>query len=240
MGEGEFVKHMLNNDLIPPPNFHPDPLGIDGASVLYPEERDTVPIVLMLAYEVMLHAVRLGVLAHELRHDPTMVTADMQCRAMTIKFRRRQVYEIQESLRRLWTRPDVQGLTKSPLPPRAEQLYLLVWTRYRACIIYSHTSIWPGQRMHTSPDSDSEIAAATQQILQLAEVMIANDSYGSRFLIFPLFMAGVASMIAKQKMLALNLIQQVEREAIGRIATITRQTLEAIYQRQNQQLMVTG
>jgi hypothetical protein len=39
---------MLNNDMIPPPSFHLYPLGIDGSSIIYVEETDTLPIVLQL------------------------------------------------------------------------------------------------------------------------------------------------------------------------------------------------
>lgn len=240
MGGGEFVGHMLKNDLIPPPSFHLYPLGVDGSSVVYPEERDSLPIVLTLDYEVMLHAVRLGLLAHEFRNDASFGTIDMRQKVMAIKIRQSRVYDIQEGLRHLWSVPAVQNLAKTQLPSRAQRLYHHAWTLHRACIIYSHTSMWSGQRLDTSPDFDVEIAVASQQILQAAQTIIPNDLYSSRFLTFPLFMAGFASMIGSQKTLAVDLIQQIERDAIGRNTRAARHALETIYERQNQQFMHTG
>lgn len=240
MGSGEYVGHMLKNDLIPPPSFHLYPLGMDGSSVVYAEETDTLPIVLTLDYEIVLHAVRLGLLAHEFRNDPTFDTADTHQKVMAIKVRQSRVYDIQEGLRQMWTVPAVQELGKLQLPVRAKRLFQHAWTLYRACIIYSHTSMWPGQSMETSPNFDVETAAASQQILHIAQTSLHAYSYSSRFLVFPLFMAGVASTVGSQKVLAADLIQQIEREAIGRNIKATRRALETIYERQNQHFMHIG
>lgn len=240
MGSGEFVGHMLKNDLIPPPSFHLYPLGMDGSSVVYPEERETLPIVLTLDYEIMLHAVRLGLLAHEFRNDHAFGTADMRQKAMAVRVRQSRVYDVQEGLRHLWAVPAIHDLAQTQLPVRSQRLFQHAWTLYHACIIYSHTSMWPGQTMDTSPDFCMEIAASSHQILQVAQSIIPAYSYSSRFLTFPLFMAGVASTVGSEKSLAVDLISKIESEAIGRNIKATRYALETIYERQNRHFMHTG
>jgi len=51
-GTGEFVGTMLKNDMMPPPSFHLYPLGIDGSSIVYGDETETLPMILQLNYEV--------------------------------------------------------------------------------------------------------------------------------------------------------------------------------------------
>lgn len=241
LGTGEFVGHMLKNDLIPPPSFHLFPLGIDGSSVVYPEERDTLPTVLQLDYEVTLHAIRLGLLANEFRAETSAFEkTDTRQREVTVKIRQSRISDIQEGLQHLWAVPAVQELTQKRLPARAQRLFHHAWTLFRACIIYSHTSMWPGQRLFTSPDYAGETAAASQQILHVAQMIIASNPGHSRFLIFPLFMAGFASDIGNQKMLALDLIQQMEGECIGQNTQVAKKALETIYERQNERFMHTG
>jgi len=232
---------MLNNDLIPPPSFHLYPLGADGSSVVYPEERDCLPVVLQLSYEVTRQAIRLGLLARELRLDESFDAFDMQRRSMAIQVRQSRVSEIREGLQQLWASPSVQELGRMRLSVRPQRLFLHAWTLYRACVIYSHTSMWPGQRLDMSPDCETEINAASQHILQVSRAIIENDSNSSQFLVFPLFMAGLASTIGREKMLVIDLIKQMEEGCIvGGNTKATREALEAIYELQNEQFMHNG
>ena len=240
-GPGEFVGHMLKNDLIPPPSFHLYPLGADGSSIVYPEERDSLPIALQLNYEVALHAIKLGLLAREFRADTSFGTADMHQKSMAITMRQSRMAEIREGLRQLWTVPSVQELGQMRLSVRGQRLFHHAWTLYRACIIYSHTSMWPGQRMDTAPDFEPEIYTASQQILQASRAIVEADSNSSRFLVFPLFMAGFASSVGSEKMMVIDMIQQMEQGCIvGRNTRATRKALEAVYERQNRQFMRNG
>lgn len=240
MGPGEYVGHMLKNDLIPPPSYHLYPLGTDGSSVVYPEERDCLPTVLQLDYEITLHAIRLGLLANEFRSDPSFDVAEPRRRQVSIKIRQSRIYDIQEGLRQLWTVPAVQDLEHLRLSVRAQRLYYHAWTLYRACMIYSHTSMWHGQRLDTSPDFDEEIATASHQILQVSQAIMTSDKNSSRFLVFPLVMAGFASTAGNQKMLAQDLIQQMETNCIGSNPRAARRALAAVYEQQNERFMHTG
>lgn len=240
MGSGDFVGHMLKNDLIPPPSFHLYPLGDDGSSVVYPEERDILPAVLHLDYEVTLYSIRLGLLASEFRSDPSFEKLDVRQKVMAVKLRQSRVLDIQESLRHLWTNPAIQDLGKMQLPIRAQRLFHHAWTTFRACIIYSHTSMWSGQRIDTSPENDAEIIAAVQTILHVSQSVVKSQPTGSRFLVFPLFMAGFASTVGQQKLHVLEIIRQIEKENIGHNATATRRALEAVYEQQDQRFLNTG
>lgn len=239
MGPGEYVEYMMRNDLVPPPSYHLYPLGDDGSSVVYPEERDSLPMALQLDYEVTLHAIRLGLLANDFMNDTSYATADQRQMSMILRIRQSRVSEIQEGLRQIWTAPQVQKLGRTHLPPRSQRVFHHAWTLYRACIIYSHTSMWVNQRLDTSPDYDNEVATAAQQIIQVAQSIVANSD-NSRFLIFPLFMAGFASDDGGHKALALELIQQLEQKSIGHNAQATRACLQLIYEQQRERFKYTG
>lgn len=240
MGHGAFLGYMLKNDLIPPPSYHLFPLGSDGTSIIYAEEQDTLPTALQLDYEVTILAARLGLLTYEFRNDVSFDTLNLQQRAMTVRVRQSRILDLQESLRHLWNVPAIRDLSHEQLPTRTQRLLQRSWSMYRACIIYSHTSMWSGQRMDTSPDFDTEITTAAAQILHLAQAAVTSNHYNSRFLVFPLFMAGVASTDGYQMMQSLQCIQTLEEGALGRNMATTRKALKTIYDSQNEQFMQNG
>lgn len=238
---------MLKNDMIPPPSFHLYPLGIDGSSIIYAEETDSLPMILQLNYEVTVLAVRLGLLAHELRREASALTFDIQeigshQRHISTKLRKRRVFELQEAFRHLWMTPSILMLRQQPdmLPPRSRQSFEHATALYRACLIYSHTSMWLSQRLDTGPEYDCEIAQCITEVLRIGDRVVSNEQYHLRFIIFPLFMAGVASTDGNEKMLALELISNMENESIGSNTTATRQALQIIYEQQNLRFMHTG
>ncbi|EXJ79209.1 hypothetical protein A1O3_08710 [Capronia epimyces CBS 606.96] len=241
-GRGEFVGYMLNTDIIPPPSFHLHPLGLDGSSVVYGHELDSLPTILQLNYEVTLLAVRLGFLAREFRQDTTFDSADLLRKSQATRIRQTRIFEVQEALRQLWVTPGVSmvGQNAPNLPPRPKLLYEHAAALYRACILYSHTSMWPGQRLETSPDYDTEIAVASNQILDLTRKALAEDRADCRYLVFPVFMAGFCSLDGAQRMVALDLIRSMERISIGRNTVMTRKALAAVYEKQNERFMNTG
>ena len=243
-GTGDFVGTMLNNDMIPPPSFHLYPLGMDGASIMYVEETDTLPIVLQLNYEVTVLAVRLGLLAQELKQEASQKTASfsMEQRHVDVKIRQSRILELQESLRHLWVAPNIMllGQRLDLLPRRSQQLFQHASSLYRACMIFSHTSMWPSQRLDTGPEFDAEIGQCVVEILQTAEGAVSAGRLELRFMIFPLFMAGFASADGNQKMMALDMISTMEKKSIGSNTTATRHALQIVYEQQTQRFMHTG
>ena len=239
---GEYVGAMVNNDIIPPPSFHLYPLGLDGSSVVYADEVEVLPTVLQLDYEVTVLATRLALLAHEFRHDTTFSNTDIMDREQAIRDRQSRIFEFQEALRELWVTQAVVMVNQKAdaLPTRPKQLYEHAATLYRACIIYSHTSMWPGQRLETSPDYNTEIAVASNQIFQMTRKALAEDRSDCRYLAFPVFIAGFVTTDGAQRMNALDLLRAMEKSSIGRNTTSTRKALAALYEKQNERFMNTG
>lgn len=227
---GEFVATLLRSDLIPPPSYHLFPLGVDGSSVVYGNELDTLPVILQLDYEVSMLAVRLAILAREFRE-----TGDG-------RMRHGQIYELQEALRGLWATPTIMLISQNTdrLPLRPKRLFEHAQTLYRACIIYSHTSMWSTQRVETPPEYDTEISVAANQILAATARLLDQGLGDARFLVFPTFIAGFACHDGAQKILALELIDRLDKASIGRNTAAARKALERIYQRQNDRFMTTG
>lgn len=241
-GSGEFVSSMLNNDIIPPPSFHLFPLGLDGSSVVLADELDTLPTILQLDYEVTLLAARLALLSHEFRNDEAFFFSDQLHRDQATRIRQSQVFELQEALRQLWAAPGVMMLSQhlDAFPDRSKQLYEHAATLYRSCIIYSHSCMWPGQRLDTSPDYDTEIAVASNQIINMARKALDEERSDCRYLVQPVFIAGYASVDGHNRMHALDLIRMMEKTSIGRNTTATRKALAAVYEKQNERFMNTG
>jgi len=241
-GSGEYVGTMLKNDIIPPPSFHLYPLGADGSSVVYANELQTLPTILQLDFEITVLASRLALLSQEFRQDASFGSQGVAQRDRETRLRQSQTLELQEQLRQLWVAPGVMmiGQNVDALPIRSQRLFEHAATLYRACIIYSHTSIWPTQRLDTSPDYDTEISVASNQIIKMTMRMLSEGRGDCRFLAFPIFMAGFASSEGVQKSKALDLLSRMERDSIGRNTTSTKKALIAVYEKQNERFMMTG
>ncbi|KAI9717547.1 MAG: hypothetical protein M1812_004688 [Candelaria pacifica] len=250
-GEGEFIDTALKRDLIPPLHEQLPPLGIEGSNNYYPEEREVFPAVLSLNRKMILLAARLGGLARGLRISVAQGLPGnaslSESVEMTAINRRGQVNEIQWAFRRLWTEESRNCLpedwihTDRRLPTRVQGVFEHAYALYRACMIYSHTSMWTSQRRETSPGADEEIAQYVVEIIQLAESIINSGRMELRFIVFALFMAGFASPSDRQSQTkAVSLIGAVEQESIGRITTTTRQLLQAVYDRQGEDTRAIG
>lgn len=227
---GEYVGVLMKNDMIPPPSYHLYPLGVDGSSVVYGNELDSLPMILQLDYEVSMLAVQLAILSREFRERGDG------------RLRHRMVYELQEGLRKVWATPAAMLLSQNIdlLPLRPKRLFEHAQTLYRACIIYSHTSMWSTQRLETPPEYDTEISVAANQILAATARLLDQAQTDARFLVFPTFIAGFACHDGGQKILALELIDRLDKTSIGRNTGAARKALERIYQRQNERFMTTG
>lgn len=217
------------------------PLESDGSSVAYLDEELTLPQILQLNYKVTLLAVRLGLLAQELRQDfQAGDEGDRTERHFYAKLRQSRVFDLQESLRALCCAllRIGQGVDSLPLLPKRwfYRASCLCW----ACLIYSHTSMWPGQRLETGAEFDVEIAIAASEILSTAQKIVTAGRFELRFIVFPVFVAGYASTDGNRKMIAVELLRTLERESVGASITLTRRTLETVYHRQNTRFLLNG
>jgi hypothetical protein len=126
-GTGEFFDTMLENDMLPPPSFQLYPLGMDGSSVISPEEADSLPTILQLNYDITVLAARLGQLGRELRREAVaqlFPNESVQNRTDT-KMRQRRTFELQEAFRQLWQAPAVVLIDQAveTLSPRSLEIY---------------------------------------------------------------------------------------------------------------------
>lgn len=101
--------------------------------------------------------------------------------------------------------------------------------------------MWTSQRHETSPEANDEMIQYVAEILQLAENIINSGRVELRFIVFALFMAGFSSAsdsISQRQ--ALSLMGALEQESIGRNTTTTRQLLQAVYDRQREDMRNLG
>jgi hypothetical protein len=99
--------------------------------------------------------------------------------------------------------------------------------------------MWPGQCLATERLTDEEIEPHATVILQVAERIVRADRLDMRFIVFPLFMAGIASSSEGQKLMAMKLLSSMEQGGIGRNASTIRQLLQIVYDQQTLHSMMT-
>ncbi|PGH10810.1 hypothetical protein AJ80_07361 [Polytolypa hystricis UAMH7299] len=257
-GTGEFVTAMLENDTIPPPNCHLYPLAANNSdivSLIYPEERSTLPLLLRLNHDIFLLATRLGLLASRFRQEqqqqqpisPSLATSGggVQVNPHELAHARqkqtswaKELFAIQQSLRHLWESSNISVLEQQMerLPRRSKEQLQHASTLYHACLLYSYTSMWPSQRLgpHSAPGAEIEQRASS--ILRVgADIVINSGRFDLRFIVFPVFMAGVTSSSSQRQQFALDLIAGIERNGgVGRNVGTTRHVLNIVYQRRGE------
>lgn len=269
-GTGEFVDAMIKNDMLPGPEYLLYPLGSDGCSVIYPEESGNLPAVLQLYYDTFLLAARLGFVAAEAREkslsSPFAVSPVYPGSLPHLESWQRQVYELQHALRTLWSSPSTSYLLqhrgslprrsnevlervrrpKKSFPPPLNKMLTFVprqaSTMFHVFLLYSLTSLWPGQRLLRSGTStEEEIHHHAAAILRIAEDIIRLGRFDRRFVIFPIFLAGAtADFSSGLKDLATDLIFKLEQQGMGRNASTARLLLQIVYDRQAQQSIHAG
>ncbi|KLJ07578.1 hypothetical protein EMPG_16936 [Blastomyces silverae] len=252
-GTGEFIGAVLKNDMIPSPRFHLYPLGPDGTSIIYPEERGILPTILQFNHDIFVLAARLGLLASEFRTQSTYANGTAMNTTNSdsshgfppqmLADREKRLFGIQQAFRHLWVTSNLSVLEQQMdlLPSRSKEMLQHSTTLFHASLIYSYTSMWPGQCIETGGGPALEISQRTTAILQVVSSIVHAGRFDLRFIVFPLFMAGVASSSSSQKMLALDLLSSIEgNESVGRNVTTTRHVLQIVYQRQTEGYMRKG
>ncbi|KAJ9294772.1 transcriptional regulator family: Fungal Specific TF [Paecilomyces variotii] len=245
-GSGEFVGAMVKGNMLPGPDTLLYPTSPTGYSVIYPEENDSLPMILQMHYDTFVLAIRLGFLAADLRRE-AMSSRFLAGSVGPAPFanptsRLKKLLELRNSLRLLWESPNAIWLRQnmSSFPPRSVELWQQSISLYHACVLFSYTSMWPGQRLGPEGSPDEELMRHSAAILRIAESIIRAGRFDLRFIIFPLFTVGVSTPSGSQKMMALDFISSMERAGVGRNATTTRHILQIVYERQTQQLIAMG
>jgi hypothetical protein len=110
---------------------------------------------------------------------------------------------------------------------------------YQAAIIYSRTSMFPGQGLIPTANQ-AALAADTgnrvSHILTLTMSFFANRELDRREVIFPVFMAGVATNNPNAKAKAIDLLKSYEGHGIGQNTSVVRKLLVAVCEEQNRRV----
>ncbi|KAI9841461.1 MAG: hypothetical protein M1837_000679 [Sclerophora amabilis] len=249
-GEGKFVATIIQNDLLPVSQDRrsTDHLGLPDS--FRSEEAEIFPSVLRFNERMVTLATQLGQLARRVREESDQIRYPTQSGVrsdrMDVVDREGQLVGLQNTLRGAW-RDEMPGNSASDwlqrslqLPARVQAVFQHACAMYQACLIYSHTSMWPSQQDDLDPSGEAEIARCCEDILQLTKLIMRNKRLELRFISFPLFMAGFATTASEDKRLALDLMTTLEQESIGGNTASIRRLLQFVYERQRESLARLG
>ncbi|ATZ46378.1 hypothetical protein BCIN_01g09850 [Botrytis cinerea B05.10] len=111
---------------------------------------------------------------------------------------------------------------------------------YRACKIYCHTSMYQGQSLIRTAEVEEELSSCAREIVLITKMMMDLGCLRSRYVVFPIFMAGIVSQVKKEKQIALDALFRLEETSIGLNTRITREFLASIIEKQNIAIAETG
>lgn len=105
--------------------------------------------------------------------------------------------------------------------------------------IYSRTSMFPGQGLLPSANQ-AAFAADTNtrvsHILTLTVSIMATGDFDRREVVFPVFMAGVATTNPNAKAKAIELLKSYESHGIGQNTSVVRRLLVGVCEEQNRRV----
>ncbi|KAH0174503.1 hypothetical protein KCU67_g729, partial [Aureobasidium melanogenum] len=114
------------------------------------------------------------------------------------------------------------------LPTLSRTIFNFASLQYSTTMVYLHTSMYRGQRMHTSQVQRKEIAVHCRHILALATQVMVAKATEQHHIIFPVFLAGVNSTNDHDRNRAIGIIRAAEGTGISQNATKSRELLKAI------------
>jgi hypothetical protein len=118
-------------------------------------------------------------------------------------------------------------------------LFTQAFLLYQAATIYSRTSMFPGQGLIPSANQ-AAFAADTgirvSHILTLTVSIVANGDLDRREVVFPVFMAGVATNNPNAKAKAIDLLKTLEGHGIGQNTSVVRRLLVGVCEEQTRRV----
>lgn len=117
-GSGEFVRTVMDHQMLPGAESLLYPSTPEGYSVIYPDEHESLPTLLRLYHDTFMLAAQLGFLAAQLRQDKqSLPLSDSDLRWT-------EICELRRAFGRLWESPDVAFLyqQQDSLPPRSQEI----------------------------------------------------------------------------------------------------------------------
>ena len=100
--------------------------------------------------------------------------------------------------------------------------------------------MWPNQRLDSGPQPEPipEMSQSASNILKLADEISSHGFIERKFMVFPLFMAGIATHKAPDHQEVIRLLVAFEKHSIGKAMVATRQILEVVYEKQREVRML--
>ncbi|BAE57264.1 unnamed protein product [Aspergillus oryzae RIB40] len=216
--------HTRGSDLLPWPGSSLSSIDSCGTDVIGSHEPDNPTLLLQLYRDMFGLAVQLGLaIAGRKKLGASDPYAPIN---------------LHEDLKQLWDSSEVrfwaEKQTRLPkqLQSILEQMNLLFHT---SLLCYYTTSPCPGQSIGLGEIPEQRVHHHTTMILQHAEATIMNIQ-GSlpHFIIFPLFLAGIAAETIDLKVKAWELLSNIEENEIGYNASTTCYMLQLVYECQMQ------
>ncbi|PWY76178.1 hypothetical protein BO70DRAFT_363739 [Aspergillus heteromorphus CBS 117.55] len=230
-GTGEFVRAVLDNQLLGELQSLFYPIGSDGSTLIYAEEYGGVSTIVRLYHDTFYLAIRLGLLAEESRRTRTPYFG------IHSRSQQQEAKELRDVLIRLWDHQEVRFMFQNhaSLPQQSQNMLQQLSILFHTCLLLSYTSLWPGQRLEPGTAPEEEINHHAARILQMASTIIDRGRAGDRwFITFPTFLSGAITASSGLKMMALELLSNIEENEVGYSASTTCQMLQAVYERQIQ------
>lgn len=245
-GDCEFFRTILQHKMVPPVGYM-IPQVVPGSYL--PDEMHVMPTLLRLSQGVLIHTAKVAQLAHQCRAEATARRAPAS--PGTYARWQASVSQVQSELQTFWNRswPGELLGPEAPqagcnLPTRARHVFEHAFTLYQAAVIYARTSMFAGQRLIPTANQ-SDICADTERrclaILTMAGGYVEAGLMERRHVVFPVFIAGVATTQPDAKIQAMNLMTAFQREGgIGQNTYRTRQLLIAVCEEQRAVVGVGG
>lgn len=107
-------------------------------------------------------------------------------------------------------------------------------------MIFGLTSVFPNQRSTLTGENVEEIRAAAAAIVNQASTLVSAEDLSHslttnhRYMLFPLFLAGIESREMTVKQWVANILTEFEKTSIGRNVEVASRTLLEIYDLQQQ------
>ncbi|KAJ6153372.1 hypothetical protein N7497_007691 [Penicillium chrysogenum] len=225
-GTGEFVRAVIDHQMLPGSECLLYPSAPEGYSVIYSDEHESLPVLMRLYHDTFRLAAQLGFLAIRLRHDRRNLPFE------EFDKRSHELSDLRRAFGRLWESPDVAFVHQHQdnLPRRSREIMQQV------------TACGPDNVSSPSTPPDAEIDHHATEILRLAQQTTHTRRADRHFLVFPLFLAGATASASGIKLTAMELMTSMEYEedGLGRNAATTRAILQIVYERQLERLMHMG
>jgi hypothetical protein len=91
-----------------------------------------------------------------------------------------------------------------------------------------------------STNTSTQINTCSSEVIQVARIIISQQRFELRFIIFHVFMAGFASKGPNEKEEALEIIKTIEKHSYGSIMESVRMLLETVKEKQRAAILQTG